>query len=85
VPGEDGRGLNNDEAGPPAGPQLREPYPEESVPLVEPAATDGSLQHRQLMPEGDILQRTAAELTRRARTKAQTPRTRIITAPGREE
>jgi hypothetical protein len=27
---------------------------------------------------------TAAELTRRARTKAQTPRTRIITAPGRE-
>jgi hypothetical protein len=55
MPGKDGRGLNNEEAGPPAGPQPREPEPEDAVAATKSRATDGSLQHRQLMPEGQDL------------------------------
>jgi hypothetical protein len=44
------------EAGPPAGPQPREPEPEDAVAATKSRATDGSLQHRQLMSEGDFLQ-----------------------------
>src|SRR5207247_10804956 len=41
VPGEDGRGLDNNEAGLPARPQLREPYADEPVPPTEPGTPDG--------------------------------------------
>jgi len=57
VPGEDGRGLDHDEAGSPARPQPSEPYPEDPVPPAEPGSTDGSLQNRQLMTQDDILKR----------------------------
>lgn len=40
VPGEDGRGLDNDEAGPPARPQPGEPYPEDPVTPEESGSTD---------------------------------------------
>jgi hypothetical protein len=56
MPSENCRGLNNDEASPPAGPTPREPEPEDPVAAMKSRATDGSLQHRQLMPEGHILQ-----------------------------
>ena len=53
------------EAGPPAGPQPREPEPEDAVAATKPRATDGSLQDGQLMTQGDV----------------QAPRIRIITGP----
>ncbi len=75
VPGEDGRGLDNDEAGSPARPQPGEPCPENPVLPAEAGSTDGSLQNRRLMRRATFSSETAAELTRGARTKAQTPRT----------
>jgi hypothetical protein len=56
MPSENGRGLNNDEAGPPAGPHPREPEPEDAVAATKSGATDGSLQDGQLMTQGDVFQ-----------------------------
>jgi hypothetical protein len=55
MPSENGRGLKNDEAGPSARPQPREPEPEDSVAATRPRATDGSLRDGELMAKGDIL------------------------------
>ena len=57
MPSENGRGLNNDEASSPAGPEPREPEPEDTVAATKSRAADGSLQDDQLMTQGDVLER----------------------------
>jgi hypothetical protein len=57
VPGEDGRGLNDDETGPPARPDLREPDPEDSVPPCQAWSANGSLENQELMAKCEVLKR----------------------------
>jgi len=57
VPGEDGRGLNDDETGAPARPDLREPNPEDSVSPRQAWSANGSLEDEELMTKREILKR----------------------------
>ena len=57
VPGEDGGGLHDDETGPPARPDLREPDPEDSVPPRQAWSANGSLEDQELMAKREVLKR----------------------------
>ena len=60
VPGEDGRGLHDDEAGAPVGPAAGQRHPEDSVPASESWPGDGALKDRELMAQGEVLERQVA-------------------------
>src|SRR5262249_55203251 len=57
VPGEDGGGLHDDETGPPARPDLREPDPEDSVPPRQAWSANRSLEDQELMAQREVLKR----------------------------
>src|SRR5262249_50885763 len=51
VPGEDGRGLDDEETGPPPPPQAGQSNPEDPIPPGEPGAGDASLKGQQVGAE----------------------------------
>src|SRR5262245_28054416 len=55
VPGQDGRGLNDDETGAPARPDLREPNPEDSVSPRQAWSANGSQEGEELTTKPSIL------------------------------
>jgi hypothetical protein len=56
VPGEDGRGLDNNETRAPRRPQARQPDPEDPVPTGEPGSADRALKDSQLMAQRHVFQ-----------------------------
>ena len=56
VPGQNGGGLNDDEAGPPARPEAGQPDPEDPVPSREAWSAHGSLEDQELMAEREVLE-----------------------------
>ncbi len=56
VPGQDRGGLDDGQAGPPTGPDVGQPDPEDPVPSSEPWSGDGALQDRELMAQGHVLE-----------------------------
>ena len=83
VPREDRRGLDDDQAGPPASPQPREAHPEDAVPSMELWPSDGSLKDGQLMAQGRVLEGNRRPVNKgaRARAKVQRPIARSIVTP----
>src|SRR5262245_48674365 len=61
MPGDDGSGPDEDEAGPPVRPEPGEADPEEAVPPPEPRTSDRPLQDRQLMTQSDVLEDNGGE------------------------
>jgi hypothetical protein len=61
VPADDGRGLDDKDAGLPVGPDRAEPSPQESIRRCQFGSLDGALQNAELMAKGEDL-----ELKRRA-------------------
>ena len=57
VPGEDSGGLHDDETGPPARPDPREPDPEDSVPPRQAWSANGPLEDQELMAKREVLKR----------------------------
>ncbi len=56
MPGEDGGGLDNDEAGAPVGPEAGQPDPEDPVPSRQMGSDHGSLKDEELMAECEVLE-----------------------------
>jgi hypothetical protein len=56
MPGEDGGGLHDDEAGAPVGPEAGQPDPEDPVPSRQMGSDHGSLEDEELMTEGEVLE-----------------------------
>jgi hypothetical protein len=82
VPGEDGRGLDDDETGSPARPDLRDPDPEDSVPPRHAGSANGSLEDQELMAQREVLQRDGGGTGHEGARKVQRPIARIIGTPG---
>ena len=55
MPSDHGPGLDDDEAGTPACPEPGEPDPEDPIRLPEPWTLAGSLEHGELVTEGEVL------------------------------
>jgi hypothetical protein len=55
VPGEDCRGPNNEQAGPPARPQTRQAHPEDPIPWRKPRPPDRALKDGQLVTQRRVL------------------------------
>ena len=55
VPANDCVRLDDHQTGSPSGPEARKPSPEDPVALSEAGAAHGSLQHTELMPQGEVL------------------------------
>ena len=56
VPRQNGRGLHDDETGPPTRPDAGQPDPEDPVPSSQPGSADGSLEDEELMAEREVLE-----------------------------
>ena len=56
MPGQDRGGLDDGQAGPPTGPDVGQPDPEDPVPASEPGLGDGALKDRELMAQGQVLE-----------------------------
>jgi hypothetical protein len=56
VPGQDGGGLHDGQAGPPSHPDAGQPDPEDPVPTGEPGSGDRALKNPELVAQGEILE-----------------------------
>ena len=56
MPGEDGRGLDDEETGPPPPPQAGQSNPEDPIPPGEPGSGDASLKDQQLVAKRKVLE-----------------------------
>ena len=56
MPGEDGGGLHDDEAGAPVGPDAGQSDPEDPVPPRQMGSDHGSLEDEELMAECEVLE-----------------------------
>src|SRR5437870_5076916 len=56
MPGENSGGLNEQQAGPPARPEAGKADPKKAIPPGDLRERARTLQHRQLLPEGDVLE-----------------------------
>ncbi len=54
VPSDHGLGLDDDEGGTPVRPEARQPDPEDSIAPPEPWTLSGSLEHGELVSEGEV-------------------------------
>ena len=82
VPGQDGRGLNDDETGPPARPQAGQPDPEDPVPTGEPGSGDRALKDPSWWRRARFSRAMAADPKSKARRNVQRPITKSMGHPG---
>lgn len=81
MPGEDGGGLDDDEAGAPVGPEAGQPNPEDPVPSRQMGSDHGSLEDEELMAEGEVLEAMVVDPRSQVRKKVPRPITTIIAVP----
>ncbi len=78
---DDGRRLDDQEAGALAGPDAGQPDPEDAVTLPQPRALHRHPENRQLLAEGQIAAAITARGTRNARRKSAATVTTPIAKP----
>src|SRR5262245_16052382 len=78
MPGQHRGGLDDDETGPPGGPETGQPDPEDAVPSRQTGSGHGSLEDQELMAERQFSRATAAAPKTKTRRNVHSPIMNII-------